>query len=209
MVHVETVIISQISTCYVSNSMAILGRIQMKETTQIPVKIQNCGVVYKDRNQTVDKVIATFDGFQKKFLVSRTGQRGALVVVRGEDILLVKQYRLLINGISYEIPGGKIEEGENPMQAALRETAEETGVFCANAENLIEYHCSLDTLDNYTYIFVSEEIEKIETVNKDAYVWVNFKKTLNMIDNGSIIDSMSILALFAYQSRLMKKNNII
>ena len=118
----------------------------MSETVSLPLSIEPQEIVYQDRNQRIRRVLARFDGFSKEYYVSDHGQRAALVAVRNGEVLLVRQYRLLINGLSYEIPGGRIDENEAPEAAAIRECLEETGIRCLNAKSLIGYHPSLDIL---------------------------------------------------------------
>jgi len=43
------------------------------------------------------------------------------------NVLLVKQFRPAINGYTLELPGGLIDPSEQPLTAAIRELAEETG----------------------------------------------------------------------------------
>ena len=50
-----------------------------------------------------------------------------IVAVRGSSVILVSQYRHATNKVLLEIPAGKIEKNETPMQAAVREMAEEIG----------------------------------------------------------------------------------
>ena len=100
----------------------------MDETVLLPLSIEPQGLVYQDRNHKVYRILARFDGFCKEYYVSDHGQRAAVVAVRDGKVLLVRQYRLLINGLSYEIPGGKVEENDTPETAAIRECLEETGV---------------------------------------------------------------------------------
>ena len=47
-----------------------------------------------------------------------------IVAVRGSSVILVSQYRHAANKVLLEIPAGKIEKNETPMQAAVREMAE-------------------------------------------------------------------------------------
>lgn len=105
-----------------------------EETTDLPVRIEKGVVVCRDRNQSVQEITATFFGYEKKYFVSDHVERAAVVVVRDGCVLMTRQYRLLINAISTEIPGGRINEGEFPADAAARECYEETGVYCAERE---------------------------------------------------------------------------
>ena len=44
-----------------------------------------------------------------------------------DNVLTVKQYRYVFSRVLEEIPAGKLERGEDPDEAALRELREETG----------------------------------------------------------------------------------
>jgi len=172
----------------------------MSETTSLPLSIEPQEIVYQDRNQRIQRILARFDGFSKEYYVSDHGQRAALVAMRDGKVLLVRQYRLLINGLSYEIPGGRIEENETPEAAAIRECLEETGVQCLNLKPLISYHPSLDIWKNYTYVFYSEEREEIAKDNSDWRVWIPLARCIEMILAQQIVDSLSIVALLAYHT---------
>ena len=172
----------------------------MSETILLPLSIEPQELVYQDRNQKIYRIIAQFDGFSKEYYVSDHGQRAAVVAVRNGEVLLVRQYRLLINGLSYEIPGGGVDENETPEAAAIRECLEETGVQCLNLKPLISYHPSLDIWKNYTYIFYSEELKEIEKDNSDRRVWIPLERCIKMVFAQQIVDSLSIVALFAYQT---------
>lgn len=54
----------------------------------------------------------------------------AAVVVRDDRVLLVRR-RVEEGALSWQFPAGKIEPGESPEQAAVRETQEETGLTVA------------------------------------------------------------------------------
>jgi ADP-ribose pyrophosphatase len=177
----------------------------MDETTLLPVSIESQGLVYKDRNQEIHKIVARFDGFSKEYYVSDHGQRAAIVAVRDGEMLLVRQYRLLINGLSYEIPGGRVDEDETPEDAVIRECMEETGVRCLNPKPLISYHSGLDIWKNYTYVFYSEELEETKENNPDRRVWIPLDRCVEMVFAQQIVDSLSILAILAYQTLMSKR----
>ena len=169
----------------------------MTETTLLPLSLESQEIVYRDRNQSIQRVVARFDGFEKEYFVSDHGLRAAVMVVRNDEILLVRQYRLLINGLSYEIPGGRIDENETPEQAAIRECLEETGVVCSDLKLLIDYLPSLDIWKNHTYVFYTEKIENEEKEKSDRHEWIPLENCVSMIFGGQITDSLSIIAILA------------
>ncbi len=162
-------------------------------------------IVYEDDYQQLYKVSADFGEFSKEYVVRDSGKRAGIVAVRDEQILLVRQYRLLINDLSWEIPGGKVEVDETPSQAAIRECKEEAGVLCNDLKPLINFHLGLDTLLNPTFIFYSNDVTQItgDHVNPREVVlqqWISGEKCLDMINEGTIQDSLTIIALLSYMN---------
>ena len=85
-----------------------------EETVSFPLSIKSKGIVYEDRFKKIERITAQFDSFKKEYFVSDFGEKSAVLVIRDDQILLVRQYRILINKLSYEIPGGKVDESECP-----------------------------------------------------------------------------------------------
>ena len=83
-------------------------------------------------------------GQAKRELVFHRGAVSILTVTPDDKIVLVKQYRKAIEKISYEIPAGKLEVGENgsEKEAALRELEEETG-YTGDLELLYEFYTAI------------------------------------------------------------------
>jgi 8-oxo-dGTP pyrophosphatase MutT (NUDIX family) len=169
-------------------------------------------LVYENRHQQIYRVTADFDQFTKEYFVLDTGQRAAIVVARGASVLLVRQYRLLINGLAWEIPGGKVDDGETPAEAAVRECLEETGVRCHNPRPLIFFHVGLDTARNPTHIFYSDEVadeiepQRIHVEEVDSYEWVPLADCIKMIFERQIVDCLSIVALLACQTLIGERS---
>ncbi|MGB8034685.1 MAG: NUDIX hydrolase, partial [Nitrososphaeraceae archaeon] len=63
----------------------------------------------------------------EKEIVEHSPSVGLIPVVDGAFILFVTQYRHAAGRTLLEIPAGKIEKGESPKRAALREMREEIG----------------------------------------------------------------------------------
>ena len=159
--------------------------------------------VYRDRYQAIYQVTADFGEFTKEYFVRDSGHRTGVVVVRNGSVLLVRQYRLIIHGLSWEIPGGKVDEGETPESAAARECLEETGIQCTALKPLLDFHPGLDISYNPTHLFYAEEFVATDQARQDPgevvlKEWVPLERCLNMILEGAITDSLSIIGLLTY-----------
>lgn len=166
-------------------------------------------IVYEDRNHQVYKVSADFGRFAKEYVVSDFGQRAGVVVLWREAVLLVRQYRFLIDGVSWEIPGGRLDPGEKPEEAATRECLEETGVRCHNLRLLLRYQLGLDILHNPTHLFYTDEfVEAGDRPHHGSEVeehrWVPLEQSIDMVLSEQIVDSFSVIALLAYRTSFMR-----
>ena len=65
-------------------------------------------------------------GKQKTYKVVDHPGGAGILAVRGEEILLVEQFRPAVGKTILEIPAGIIDPGETPLAAAQRELLEET-----------------------------------------------------------------------------------
>ena len=172
------------------------------ETVSLPETIESHGIVYDDGFKKIERITAKFDGFSKEYFVSDFGEKAAVLVFRENCVLLTRQYRLLINKLSYEVPGGKVNSGESPEEAAKRECFEETGVYCHTLKPLITYDPDLEYTRNHTYVFYTNDIEKNQIQLLDKHEWLPFNDCLKMIEDEIITDSLSIITLMAYQLRI-------
>lgn len=177
----------------------------MHETRQLPRMIQQGPVLYEDPYSRMVRVIAEFDGFTKEYFVSDRIDRAAVLVVEEGRVLLSRQYRLIVNRIALEIPGGGIEAGESPEETAVRECLEETGFRPVQPRPLLCYHPSLDIIRNFTHIFVSEASQLEGSVPDDACTWLPLTHCLDMIFRGQLVDVLTIVAVLAYQARATRK----
>ena len=178
----------------------------MEETVLLPIQVVTHEIVYQDRNQSIRRVVADFGKFEKEYFVSDHGQRAALVVLHKNQVLLTRQYRLLPNTISLEIPGGRIDKNESPKKAAKRECLEETGVQCKKLKLLLSFHSGMDIWLNYTHVFLAEHSKHTAKTNNERSEWVSLDKCVKMAFSGEILDILTIVSIFAINTlRVMKR----
>ncbi len=128
---------------------------------------------------------------------------GACVLcVKDGKVALVKQFRYAYGEAIYEIPAGKLNEGEDPMLAAERELGEETGMI---ADELVLRFVLYPT-PGYTNekIFIYEALgvrEGKQHLDEGEFLNVEFvpiEDALEMVENGAICDAKTIVALQRY-----------
>ncbi|AKL97984.1 NUDIX domain-containing protein [Endomicrobium proavitum] len=138
--------------------------------------------------------------------LNHPGAAAVLPFIDKNNIVLVKQYRYVAGQITYEIPAGKMDEGETPIECAQRELEEETGLKAKRLEKLISFYPSTAFSNEVLHIFAAFGVKKGK-VNPDEdefveKIIVNFKDALEMTRSGAIIDSKTIIALLMFDNIL-------
>ena len=85
------------------------------------------------------------------------------------EIVLVKQYRYPVDAVTLELPGGVINDGEDPMIAALRETIEETGYTSDQVQLICKTAPNPAINDNTAYFYLIKNAVPTANTNPDFY----------------------------------------
>ncbi len=82
--------------------------------------------------------------------------------------VMERQYRYAADSTNYEIPCGVMEQGETPLEAAMRELKEETGYGGGQWRELMCISANPTSMTNMTHCFVATGVEKVSDQHLDA-----------------------------------------
>ncbi|AZH30036.1 MULTISPECIES: NUDIX hydrolase [Paenibacillus] len=140
----------------------------------------------------------------KREIVKHPGAVAVLALHEGK-MLVVDQYRQAMGRCEVEIPAGKLEQGEDPMEAAGRELREETGYTAKSLKLLHSFYTSPGFADEIIHLYVAEDLERGEMEPDEDEFLELFEVTLEeahtLIREGRISDAKTILAVYAWQLR--------
>ena len=142
------------------------------------------------------------DRIIEKEIVEHLPSVGMIPILDNDNILLVSQYRIAARKNLLEIPAGKIEQGETPRQAALREMAEEIG-YVGTLVPLLKIYLAPGYDTELMYIYVATDLKKIKRRRGDDDEIITIKKikistAIEKCISGQVKDSKSITAILTY-----------
>jgi ADP-ribose pyrophosphatase len=120
---------------------------------------------------------------------------------RGEDpqVLMIRQYRYAADGYLYEIPAGRLDQGENPRDCAVRELKEETGCTAEHFDHLLTMYTTPGFTDEKIHLFMATGLVAGETKHEvDEFLDLHpmrLSRALEMVEAGEIQDGKTIIGL--------------
>ncbi len=141
-----------------------------------------------------------------KELVEHSDSVGIIPVDRLGNLLLVRQYRFAAKKTITEIPAGKIEKGERPKEAALRELNEEIG-YSATLTSITQWYLAPGYSTEKMHFFLATDLKSIKKrlrMDDDEIMKterMNLETALKRCLRGDIEDCKTVSAIMLY-SRL-------
>jgi ADP-ribose pyrophosphatase len=117
-------------------------------------------------------------------------------------IVVERQYRHAANQFLWELPAGKLEEGEDALEGAKRELEEETGYRAKKWKPLVEYYASPGFLGESMMVFLAEGLVAGQAHPEDderiELRLVKLSEVLKMIAKGAILDGKTLTSVLLY-----------
>jgi 8-oxo-dGTP pyrophosphatase MutT (NUDIX family) len=124
---------------------------------------------------------------------------GTIVHDAERGVLLIWRHRFITDTWGWEIPAGRIETGETPEQAAVRETLEETGWRPGRLSRLGAYAPSNGSTDQVFHLFTAQGATRAgrptDPGESERIAWVAVDDVRRMIGRGEIYDGLSLTGL--------------
>ena len=124
-----------------------------------------------------------------------------IALTEKNEVVLIKQYRHGVKEVMWEIPGGVVDDGEDPMEGVKRELLEETGY---TAKEFIQLGClypnpAIQT--NSMYYFLALGAEKVNEQELDdgediEVHLVSLDELIEMTKRGEFPHALQVAALF-------------
>lgn len=151
-----------------------------------------------------DYCISPATGMEHPFYILETPTWVNIIAITPSDeIVLIRQFRHGTRSITIEIPGGSVNEGETPLEAANRELLEETGYASSNWLEIGVVHPNPAFQDNTCYTYLAQGAEKVAEQKTDGTEDIEVflapaQEVIDYIVSGRITHSIVIAALFWY-----------
>jgi 8-oxo-dGTP pyrophosphatase MutT (NUDIX family) len=128
-----------------------------------------------------------------------------LLVDEKNRVLMLRRHRFILDRWVWELPGGYLEEGEDPSECAAREAEEETGWRPSSVEHLVTFQPMVGMADAANHLYLGRDAVYVAApdVNEPGEVaWIDLDEVPGMIADGRVVGAASVIGLMAARERL-------
>ncbi|SER67260.1 ADP-ribose pyrophosphatase [Gracilibacillus ureilyticus] len=134
----------------------------------IPWKVTSTQTTQVDRFKiTIDEIMVNNQAAKNFSYIQFRDGVCVLAITPDNHIVVLKQYRHAIQSWELELPGGMIDDGEEPLPAAKRELLEETGFHSLEWESLGHFYPSAGSTTEKIHLFLANNASYLKEQNLD------------------------------------------
>jgi ADP-ribose pyrophosphatase len=181
--------------------------VTVDSNSDLEEKTMESTLVYSGKIVTlrVDRVLTPNGKYAMREVVEHPGAV-CVVPMIGNDVILVEQYRHPAGQILLEIPAGKIEDGEDPEQCAIRELQEEVGYEPSQLRKVAEFYTSPGIFGELMHLYLASElVPHTTTCDEDEFLRIKrigIDEAYSLVVNGTIKDAKTIVGLLMAKSTI-------
>lgn len=127
----------------------------------------------------------------------------AVLALLEDKMLVVEQFRKPLEKVQVEIPAGKLDAGEEPEAAALRELEEETGYKAKSIVHLQSFSTSPGFAEEIVHLYYTDDLVKGEVhLDEEEFLTceaITLGQAMDYIREGRICDAKTLLAVYAWR----------
>jgi ADP-ribose pyrophosphatase len=126
-------------------------------------------------------------------------------------VLLERQYRYAVGDFLWELPAGRVDEGESELAGAKRELREETGYTARNWKRVLLFYSSPGFLDETMALYLARDLVSGKAHPEDderiAARMFPLSELMPRVLNGALRDGKTIAGLlWLAQAELFRKS---
>jgi ADP-ribose pyrophosphatase len=122
-----------------------------------------------------------------------------IVPMVGENVILIRQFRISIERELIELPAGRLEPNEEPMDCAARELEEEIGYRAGKLIPIASYFASVGNSNEKMHLFLALDLERtkqrLESDERIQAVVMSLALVKEKLANQEFEDSKTIIGL--------------
>lgn len=164
-------------------------------------------IIYKGAiiNLRKDKVTVK-NGVSYREIVEHNGGAVMAAVTDDNKMVMVRQYRNPAGQVMLETPAGKIDKGEEPLAAAVRELKEETGYTASEVKFMTGFYPSVGYSEEMLYLYLCTGLEAGEPSPDENEAIdieeIDVEELFSMVMEGKINDAKTAIAVMMVREEI-------